>query len=587
MNSIHTFFLLAVLVPLGGCSVEIAGPNRPPVALAGPHQTVETGKTVVLSGILSFDPDGDSIVNYRWRLLAVPLGGTAGIDDQRGVSTTIEPNAPGLWMIGLVVGDGKLESEQDVVQVRVVRVDMLCTQNEDCDDQQVCTDDLCNQDGSCSHSYNQSSCDDGDPCSTQDACSAGVCVAGATNKDSDLDGYLDENCPEGSDCDDEDNGVSPGGNEGPSGDPSCSDGKDNDCDGTTDGQDPSCAAPEGYRKRITIDFNQVGGTSNLVDFPVLVDIQNDDDLRSKTNGGDVENVNGYDITFRASDGTTMLDYEIEGYDPATGTLVAWVRVPVLSTSADTIIYIYYGYAGVDSPTENPGGVWDSGYRAVWHLREDPAGIPPQIKDSTGNQNHGTSNGTSASTGQIAGSLDFDGNRDYVNMGNASSLNINGSITIEAWVKLNAPQESMDTYPRIVSKWWGASGGYGLFFSTEIGWIVLDTADGSNQDGVSASHSFETGTWYHLTGTWAPHPETIVMYINGVEKARINTENFTIQVIAKDVNLGGDAAEYSFNGGLDEVRISAQARSSGWVLTSYNNQISPSGFYRVGDEESGN
>ena len=61
-----------------------------------------------------------------------------------------------------------------------------------------------------------------------------------------------------------------------------------------------------------------------------------------------------------------LPHEIESY--ASGDLVAWVQVPVLSDSEDTILYMFYGNVGV-SGLENSSGVWDSSYRAVHHLSE--------------------------------------------------------------------------------------------------------------------------------------------------------------------------------------------------------------------------
>jgi hypothetical protein len=60
--------------------------------------------------------------------------------------------------------------------------------------------------------------------------------------DSDQDGYYayDEvNCPEGDDCDDSDPEVNPGISEDPDGE-NCNDGKDNDCDGLIDMEDPDC-----------------------------------------------------------------------------------------------------------------------------------------------------------------------------------------------------------------------------------------------------------------------------------------------------------------------------------------------------------
>ena len=120
------------------------------------------------------------------------------------------------------------------------------------------------------------------------------------------------------------------------------------------------------RKPITIDFNQVSGPSNLANFPVLVSLV-DTDLELAPSG-DVTSAEGYDILFRAEDDTTcggagtapcVLDHEIESYDGSTGTLVVFVRVPVLQNSVNTVIYMYYGDVTVTCSQENSEGVWDS------------------------------------------------------------------------------------------------------------------------------------------------------------------------------------------------------------------------------------
>jgi hypothetical protein len=120
-----------------------------------------------------------------------------------------------------------------------------------------------------------------------------------------------------------------------------------------------------YRKTITIDSSKV--TGDLTNFPVLVSLTNDMELRTTVDGGNVQNANGYDIIFRANDGTD-LDFEIEEYTSAGGgaTLVAWVRIPNLSSTVDTDIYIYYGNPDVTCSQGNPAGVWDSNYTGVWH-----------------------------------------------------------------------------------------------------------------------------------------------------------------------------------------------------------------------------
>src|SRR5437870_867444 len=219
------------------------------------------------------------------------------------------------------------------------------------------------------------------------------------------------------------------------------------------------AAPEAqafdYRKPITIDHNKVGNSgapTTLADYPFVYDVT-DANLKTTGNGGRVTNANGWDIIFRAFDadnpganicgaGVTVctLDHEIESYDPTTGKLVAWMRIPVLNTisaSSDTKIWIYYGDSGVTASTQNPTGVWDANYNAVWHLKEDPSGAAPQMKDSTTNALHATSIGSMTLSEQVAGkingSLSFNGTSNALNV---ASFTIGTTFTFETWLKSN-------------------------------------------------------------------------------------------------------------------------------------------------------
>jgi len=125
---------------------------------------------------------------------------------------------------------------------------------------------------------------------------------------------------------------------------------------------PAADAAFSAGRKMTIDANQVGGSSgSLPDFPVLVNLT-DNELKTTANGGRVTSSNGYDIIFRAYDSATCggpsvctLDHQIETYDGATGTLVAWVRIPSLSKGNDTVFYMHYGDSGIGGPTENPPG----------------------------------------------------------------------------------------------------------------------------------------------------------------------------------------------------------------------------------------
>jgi len=191
-----------------------------------------------------------------------------------------------------------------------------------------------------------------------------------------------------------------------------------------------------HRRRIVIDHTKVAG--DLVNFPVLVAISDANDSLF-----DIARDDGHDILFTAESGL-KLSHEIEEYDAEGGRLVAWVKVPELSSSEDTVLYLYYG--NPESGDQSDGvGVWDDGYRMVQHLEEDPSGAAPQVIDSTGNRNDGVSYGGMTSDDLVScmvdGGLDFDGTNDYIDCGNKSNLNITGPFTIEAWVKPRQVKDS--------------------------------------------------------------------------------------------------------------------------------------------------
>ena len=203
-------FLLTALV--AGCSGSTAGPNRAPVAVAGPDQSIAWGEIVFLDGSRSYDPDGDRLT-YQWTLIAAPRDSLATLSSGERVSTELlTETTVGVWVVKLVVSDGRLFSEPDVVIVRTFGClcidDAVCQDNLWCNGQERCIDCFCQRGTAVD-------CDDGDQC-TQDVCNEDLVRC--------------DNLPV----------TEPPGTEGPVGDSTCGDGADNDCDGLTDGSDPGC-----------------------------------------------------------------------------------------------------------------------------------------------------------------------------------------------------------------------------------------------------------------------------------------------------------------------------------------------------------
>ncbi|MEZ5410635.1 MAG: DUF2341 domain-containing protein [Acidimicrobiales bacterium] len=101
------------------------------------------------------------------------------------------------------------------------------------------------------------------------------------------------------------------------------------------------------RRPITVDHTLVAG--NLTDFPLLVQVA---DASLGVSG----QADGDDLVFTAADGVTRLDHDLESWDAGTGTLTAWVRIPSLSATVDTELFLYSGNANAASQ-EDPVGVW--------------------------------------------------------------------------------------------------------------------------------------------------------------------------------------------------------------------------------------
>jgi hypothetical protein len=355
--------------------------------------------------------------------------------------------------------------------------------------------------------------------------------------------------------------------------------------------DADAAFPNGYSYRRLIDLTdaQVSGGPHT-NFPVLISLTLAD-LRTTGNGGKVTDAQGDDIIFTASDGTTQLAHEVETYVTTTGELVAWVRVP--SLAATSTLYIYYGNSGVTTfqgnvTSNGVTGVWDANYLGVWHLKENPAGTAPQMKDSTSNAKHGTSFGSMTSgnqvTGKVNGSLTFDGTDDRIQLG--SIIGDRSAFTISLWFKHTSTGSPQKMYGE------GNTGTITPIINISsneggTGAVRFEIRDDANAVGsVTKTSSHNDGAWHHLVAVQSSKSSR-TLYVDGVSAG---TDTTTIGAIT--LNTGNIAAinrtsvQYFYPGGVDEARISNIARSGGWILTEYNNQSAPSGFSSIGSEEAG-
>jgi len=75
-----------------------------------------------------------------------------------------------------------------------------CTNDADCDDVNVCTDDTCDPESRCAFTNNSNLCNDQNACTTNDTCSGGECIGGSPPVCDDGDACTDDTCDPATGC---------------------------------------------------------------------------------------------------------------------------------------------------------------------------------------------------------------------------------------------------------------------------------------------------------------------------------------------------------------------------------------------------
>jgi len=198
-------------------------------------------------------------------------------------------------------------------------------------------------------------------------------------------------------------------------------------------------------------------------------------------------------------------------------------------------------------------VTDPNFVAWWPLDE---GEGRDVFDWSGRGNHAKIIGSPQwVVGQIDIALSFSGGYDeYVDCGNAASLNITNAITLSAWVNTNDAGNSEDN-PYVTK----GNNSYALRHGAgnSIGFYIYDST--SPFSATYAVNSGFNGVWHHLAGTYDGN--NLNLYIDG-EPMATTAHVGTIDISAFNVNIGSDAAQtwMWYNGLIDDVRIYSRGLS---------------------------
>jgi hypothetical protein len=345
-----------------------------------------------------------------------------------------------------------------------------------------------------------------------------------------------------------------------------------------------------YRKQITISASMT--SSDLTNFPVLISTT-DTDLKNNAL------TNGYDILFTNSSvdwtgGSTAqkLDHEIEKYNSATGELVAWVKIPLLSSTSNTVIYMYYGNSLCTANRQNPTEVWDDDFVGVWHLSETPSDGGTNYDSTARNHDltfHDVVGDSNTNANGIAnGADDLSGDADYMGGSQHSDFNLS-TFTLECWVTLDDKTNTHFMINKELDDYTDRNFALYSNKTTGLPTLVVRTTSGVNVTRDGTTDLTSTG-WHYIAGTNNGTGTYTELYVNGTSEdwGVMSANPPATQSAPLMVGRENSSSTPNYwDGKIDEIRISKIARDESWINTTYNTIGSPSTFLAFGPQKTRN
>lgn len=312
----------------------------------------------------------------------------------------------------------------------------------------------------------------------------------------------------------------------------------------------------GHRIELALDTSFAG--EKLVDFPLPVFL---DDSRIDTSKLQPD---GADIRVIAGDNATELPHELELWIPPGDTDVAsgllWVKAPVLDPGdSSSRLWLYFDNPDA-SDAQRPAEVWTDHYAGVWHLNES-SGLARA--DSTDKGNDLVASGSILGAySELAGAIDLGSNPGALPLGRShaeqDNLDPGAELTIEALINPASSGATMAIAGKTNSD---VNRGYALKRLGDESIELLLSFDCTNMVTLISDELADAGRWHHIVAVY--DGKAMRIYRNGTLNAERVLETggavcdggdpFTIG------SLPGGAS--AFNGLIDEVRISRQARSA--------------------------
>ena len=201
-------------------------------------------------------------------------------------------------------------------------------------------------------------------------------------------------------------------------------------------------------------------------------------------------------------------------------------------------------------------VWDSSYKAVYHMNNNPSGGAGCIKDSTSNKHHGTPGGSMTSDDLINGrAIEFDGADDYIQL---PRINLYGDPTIMMYNSPNILRSSvlLSEYDTSYDEW-----GNGTFNGNSVEW--RDSRSNGSDYFTVEDYTRPLNEWSLVTFKKSSTLAYFFIFDQLVKTdttGNINGPDSIYRICFADTS----GNRLFFKGLVGEIHISDTERSSSWI-----------------------
>jgi hypothetical protein len=294
------------------------------------------------------------------------------------------------------------------------------------------------------------------------------------------------------------------------------------------------------------DGADLSATAVVKEFPVVLRLHGDTFPFASAQ------VDGADLRVTDASGRSLA-LEIESWDKAAGEAVVWVRVPEIRGETRQELKLHWGNPQAKAVSDGSKVFSrDNGYLSVWHMGQE-------VKDAVGTLPSKVV-GTKPIEGLIGGARSFAGKEGVFSGDKITGYPTDASShTTSAWIK---PTRSNTT----IIAWGNEAGGRGskVRFQLRAPQHLHIDSNFSDVDGPS---NLTPDEWHYVTHTYDKNDGRL--YLDGKLDGKASPM-LNIKSPAR-LWIGGWYDVYSYEGAMDEVRVSSVARSPEWIKLEYANQ----------------